>query len=89
MQIMQYLLGVVFFCGVFLLGKWMADRGRQRDRESLPSPAPTGGMGKFVHYSGRICQAVAVVWGFLDAVSVMVLTAGWLTDLLLNLRATE
>jgi len=30
-------------------------------------------VGKIFLYGGRICQVVAVVWGFLDAVSVLVL----------------
>ncbi len=89
MRVMEYLLGVVFCCGVFLLGRWMADQGRKRDRILLPSPVLSGYMCKFFHYSGRICQVVAVVWGFLDAVSVMVLTSGWLTDLLVNFQSTE
>lgn len=89
MDLIEYLLGVVFFCGVFRLGRWMADQDRKPNRILLPSPALSGYMCKFVHYSGRVFQVVAVVWGFLDAVSVMVLTGGWITDFLVNVQSYE
>ena len=89
MRILQYLLGVVFFCAVFLICKWMAERGNDRNTLLVRNPRFSACLCNFVHYSGRICQIVAVVWAFIDAVSVMLLTAGWITDLFVSLQATE
>jgi hypothetical protein len=87
MVILRYLLGVVFFCGVFVLGKLIIDHDRSWAM-SLKSlfhrSAPSEGLCNFFHYCGRIFQVVAVVWGFLDAVAILVLIPDWFADLLMG-----
>ncbi|HUV70052.1 MAG TPA: hypothetical protein VMW15_10350 [Terracidiphilus sp.] len=61
MHILKYLLGVVFFCGVFLLGKLIVDHDRRWANTLLHKPAPSEGLRKFFLYCGRIFQVVAVV----------------------------
>lgn len=73
MLALKYLLGVFVFIGVYQLGKWMTKKGYQWSTAPAPLSAHLGGMQKFLLYAGRIFQVIAVIWGFLDAVSVMVL----------------
>jgi hypothetical protein len=40
---------------------------------------------KFFLYGGRIVEGVAAVWGFLEAVAVMILMGGWIIDLLITM----
>jgi len=73
MHAMKYLLGVVFFFSVYLLGKLMAEESRKWAL-ALASRFPSHGLlRQFFICCGRIFQVVAVVWGFLDAVSALVL----------------
>jgi len=73
MLALQYVLGVVLFCGIFQLGRLMTRQGQKwADSPSRRVLHPKR-VGKIFLYCGRIFQVVAVVWGFLDAVSVLVL----------------
>jgi len=73
MLALQYLLGVILFCGVFQLGRLMT-RLSQKWADSSPRRIPhPESVEKVFLYGGRIFQVVALVWGFLDAVSVLVL----------------
>ncbi|HEU4634662.1 MAG TPA: hypothetical protein VFS41_00680 [Edaphobacter sp.] len=76
MLVLKYFAGVLIFCGVFLLGKSMIEHSRgwasafaMKSRQMEPSSTQR----KIFVYSGRIFQLVAVIWGFIDAVSVLVL----------------
>ena len=76
MLVLKYFAGVLVFCGVFLLGKSMIEHSSGwasafavRDRRFEPSLTQR----KIFVYSGRIFQLVAVIGGFIDAVSVLVL----------------
>ncbi len=69
----KYLLGVFLFFGVFQLGKLMARQGYRWTGSPAALSGQIAGMQKILLYAGRIFQVVAVIWGFLDAVSVMVL----------------
>ena len=73
MLALQYLLGVLLFCGVFQLGKLMTKQSQKWADSSSRRLLYPGSVAKIFLYGGRICQVVAVVWGFLDAVSVLVL----------------
>ncbi|HWA93401.1 MAG TPA: hypothetical protein VG844_02280 [Terracidiphilus sp.] len=69
MRVFEYLLGVLAFCGLFALGRLMTARGQRWENELQHRVA----MRKFFLYGGRIFQVVGLVWGFLDAVAVVVL----------------
>ncbi len=71
----KYLLGVFLFVGVFQLGKLMTRHSHKLSNAPVPAPvrAHLPSMQKVVLYGGRVFQVVAVIWGFLDAVSVLVL----------------
>jgi hypothetical protein len=76
MLVLKYFVGVLIFCGVFLLGKSMIEHSKEwastlalKGRHSEPSLTQR----KIFVYSGRIFQLVAVIFGFIDAVSVLVL----------------
>ena len=73
MRVMVYALSVIIFWGVYLLGKLIASRSTGwADRlESRYTSHIT--LEKMFSFSGWIIQAVAVVWGFLDVVAVLVL----------------
>ncbi len=73
MLALNYLFGVLLFCGVFLLGKLMANQSYRWEAAAARHALLPGGVGRIFLYGGRIFQLVAVVWGFLDAVSVLVL----------------
>lgn len=73
MLALQYLLGVMLFCGVFLLGKLMTKQSQKWVDSSSRRILHPESVGKVFLYGGRIFQVVAVVWGFLDAVSLLVL----------------
>ncbi len=69
MRVLFYLLGVLAFCGLFWLGRLMTARGQRWEDELEHRVA----VRKFFLYGGRIFQVVGLVWGFLDAVAVVVL----------------
>lgn len=73
MLALRYLLGVFLFIGVFQLGKLMAKQGLKWSITPAPVSTHLPGVQKVLLYGGRIFQVIAVIWGFLDAVSVMVL----------------
>lgn len=73
MRTFKYFLGVVLFVGVFLLGKLMIMLSQKWSVAPSSSLASRPELGKFFLYGGRIIQVVAVIGGFLDAVSVLVL----------------
>lgn len=82
MRIFLHLSLVLLLCCLFLMGKLMVDR-REHWAIAL-SDSPDSGMRlcKFFLYGGRIIAGVAAVWGFLEAVAVMILMGGWIIDLL-------
>ena len=71
MRVLGYLLGVLAFCGVFVLGRLMAAKGQRWEDELQHGVS----VRKFFLYGGRFFQVVALVWGFLDAVAVVVLAS--------------
>ena len=73
MLALRYLLGVFLFLGVFQLGRLMARQGYKWSAAPSPMVEHLPGMQKILLYGGRIFQVVAVILGFLDAISVIVL----------------
>lgn len=69
----KYLLGVFLFIGVFQLGRLMTKQGYKWSVAPGRVAAYVPGVQKIFLYGGRIFQVVAVIFGFLDAVSVIVL----------------
>jgi len=69
MRILEHLSGVLLFGGVYFLGQWMAQHGRDWEIRMQHRVF----LRKFFLYAGRTFQVVGAVWAFLDAVAVMVL----------------
>lgn len=76
MLVLKYFVGILLFCGVFLLGKSMIEYNKRWAAALTLHPRtaePSSMQRNFFIYSGRIFQFVAVIGGFIDAVSVLVL----------------
>ncbi|HVU45934.1 MAG TPA: hypothetical protein VHD85_07410 [Terracidiphilus sp.] len=73
MVLLHYILGIAFFYGVYLLGKLMVGESRKWADLLASRYASRGALGKVFTYCGWIVQVIAMVWGFLDAVAVLVL----------------
>lgn len=85
MLILRHFLGVVFFCGVFLLGKLMVAYDHKWSGVlTLHNPIGSARLGNFFLYGGKILQGAAAVLGFVEVVAVMFLISGWLIELLLG-----
>ncbi len=82
MYIFMHVAGVVLLFCLFLLGKMMAE-GRETWAEALAGiPVRNAYLCNFFLYGGRIFEGVAMVWGLLEVVAVMILTSGWIIDML-------
>ncbi len=73
MLILKYVLWVVFFAGVFLLGSVMEKQSRKLAGIVTRRRNPPSGVCKFFRYSGDTLQIVGAVVGFIEAVAVLVL----------------
>ena len=73
MLILKYVLWVVFFAGVFLLGSVIEKQSRRLAGFVTHRKNPPNGVCTFFRYSGDMIQIVAAIWGFIDAVAVLVL----------------
>lgn len=83
MRILLHLAGVLLFCCLFILGRLMIE-GREICAQTLAHiPCSYAHLCKFFLYGGRIFVGLAVVLGFIEFVAVMILTSGWVVDLLL------
>lgn len=69
MRVLEYLLGVLLFLGVYALGKKMAKRSQEWEDQNQH----TDTMRKTFLYGGRIFQVTGLILGLLDAVAVVVL----------------
>lgn len=85
MLILEHFLGILCFSAVFLLGMTMARSDRRLAGALLHRAEPPRGACRFFHLSGRFLQLVAAVGAFLDAVAILVLAAGWLSELIMGL----
>ena len=82
MHTLMHLAGMLFFCCLFLLGGLMIE-GRQLCAEPLMHfPVSNAHLCKFSSYGGRIFESVALVCGFLEVVTVTILTSAWVIDIL-------
>lgn len=83
MRILLHMAGVLLFCCLFVVGKLMIE-GREMCAQAVAQiPGSYAHLCKFFLYSGRIFVGLAVVFGFVEVVVVMILTSGWVIDLLL------
>jgi hypothetical protein len=82
MRILLHLGGIAFFCGLYFLGKLMIGH-REGWAEALKNfPVSNGHLCKLFLYSGRTFEGFALVCGFLEVVAVMILSCGWIIDML-------
>jgi hypothetical protein len=83
MRILLHMTGVLLFCCVFVAGKLMIE-GREICAQALAQiPGSYAHLCKFFLYCGRIFVGLGVVLGFIEVVVVIILTSGWVIDLLL------
>ncbi|HUX44298.1 MAG TPA: hypothetical protein VMV57_06070 [Terracidiphilus sp.] len=73
MRILKYALWVVFFVGIYLMGKMIQEQNQRLAIAVTHQATPPEGLCKFFRYTGETIQVVAAVWGFLDMVAVLVL----------------
>ena len=89
MRILFHLSGLVLFTCLFLVGKLMYQR-RQRCAEALAYvPVSNERLSKFFRYGGETIEVVAFVFGFLEAVAVLILTSGTLIELWMTLSLAD
>lgn len=83
MRILLHMAGVVLFCCLFILGRVLIE-GREMCAQALAHiPGSYTYLCKIFLYSGRIFIGIAILLGFIEVVVVMILTSGWVVDLLL------
>lgn len=75
MRILIYLLSILVLWGVFELGSLAIQQSREWSLELAPGSTHKETLRKSFFLSGKIMQTVAVVWGFLDIVAVLLLLA--------------
>ena len=85
MHILRLLLEITFLYGVFQFGRLMVARDRNWARHLLRGSKTSEKLAHFFLYCGKTFQWLAAVWGFLDAVALLVLLTGLLTDMALGL----
>ena len=73
MRLAHHMIGFAVLVLAFLLGKLMVQQAR-RWSEALGSRyASRNRLGRFFVGAGRTVEVIAAIWGFLEAVAVMVL----------------
>jgi len=75
MRILIYLLSILVFWGVFELGSQVIQHSREWSLMLAPRSTRKEALRKSFFLSGKIMQIIAVIWGFLDIVAVLVLLA--------------
>jgi hypothetical protein len=78
MRIAYHFVSIAVFSLVFLLGGWMAKESAPWSAALASRSAPRGALKDAFTYSGRIFQVVAVVWAFLDVISIVILATEYL-----------
>lgn len=73
MRILMYMLSIAVLCGVFELGSIAIQQSREWALACAPQSRRNETLRKSFFYSGKIMQTVAIIWGFLDVVAVLVL----------------
>lgn len=81
MEAIRHLLGAMLFCGVFFLGKLMADRRRRladgvQEKLSgklIPEGTSSEQVSEVLLYGGRSVQTLGAVAAFLEVVAFLVL----------------
>lgn len=84
MRLVFHVTAVIFLFCLLLLGKLMVESREVWAQALAHIPVSDALICKFFLYSGRIFMGVAVVWGLLEVVAVMILTNGWVIDLLVG-----
>lgn len=85
LRLLRLLLEIILLYGVFQLGKLMIARDRNWARYLLRDSKTSDKLEHFFLYCGRTFQWLAAIWGFVDAVAILVLATGLLTDMALGL----
>jgi hypothetical protein len=73
MRILFYLLSILVLWGVFELGSMAIQQSREWSLRLNPQTPRKETLRKSFIVSGKILQVVALIWGFLDVVAVLLL----------------
>lgn len=85
LRLLRLLLEITLLFGVFQFGKLMIARDRNWARYLLRDSKTSEKLARVFLYCGRTFQWLAAIWGFVDAVAIVVLATGLLTDMALGL----
>ena len=83
MRILLHLSGLALFICLYFLGKLLCGRTERGAGALVRVPVPKERARNFFLYSGRVVEGIAIVFGFLEAVALLILTSGAVIDLLL------
>ena len=84
MLILRHILRMALCCGVYFLGKAMVISQHRWAAIVTQRQVSSQRLSKFFLYSGRTFEVVGFVWGFLEVVAVVILTSGWVTEMLVG-----
>lgn len=73
MRLAQHILGLIVLVSVYFLGSLMVQQARRWSEAIAPRHASRENWGRFFVGAGRTVEVIAAIWGFLEAVAVMVL----------------
>lgn len=73
MRLTHHMIGFAVLVLVFLLGKLMVKEARRWSEALASRFASRDTLGQFFVGAGRTVEVIAAVWGFLEAVAVVVL----------------
>ena len=73
MRLAHHVIGFAVLVLVFLLGKLMVQDARRWSEALASRFASRENLGRFFVRAGRTVEVIAAIWGFLEAVAVMVL----------------
>ena len=85
MRILLYLLEIAFLYGLFQIGRGMVVHQERWARYLAHDERRSTRLRSFFLYGGRIFEWLALIWGFLDVVAILILATGYLSDLALGM----
>ena len=73
MRLAHHMLGFTILVTVFLLGRLMVQQARSWSEVLSSRFASRATLGRWFVGTGRTVEVIAAIWGFLEAVAVMIL----------------
>lgn len=85
MRILLHSAGLGLFICLFLLGSFIVRRSGRIAKALTASPNKGERLCKFFQYGGRTFKVVASIGGFLESVSLVILSSGVLIDAIMGM----